>query len=95
MPLRAGISTVAVYRADPINWGREIKRYLPLPIFVMGNFLCGVPCRGSHGSAHNRVGSDRGPRPGEDSEEEERGRTREENVTRLGPEARGPVLPTT
>ncbi len=25
--------------------GREIKRYLPLPIFVMGNFLCGVPCR--------------------------------------------------
>ncbi len=58
MPLRAGISTVAVYRADPINWGREIKRYLPLPIFVMGSFLCGVPCRGSHGSALNGVGSE-------------------------------------
>jgi hypothetical protein len=24
----------------------------------MGNFLCGVPCRGSHGSAHNGVGSE-------------------------------------
>ena len=58
MPLRAGISTVAVYRADPISRGREIKRYLPSPIFVMGNFLCGVPCRGSHGSAHNGVGSE-------------------------------------
>jgi hypothetical protein len=24
----------------------------------MGNSLCGVPCRGSHGSAHNGVGSE-------------------------------------
>jgi hypothetical protein len=58
MLLRAGISTITVYRADPINRGREIKRYLPSPMFVMGNFLCGVPCRGSHGSAHNGVGSE-------------------------------------
>jgi hypothetical protein len=58
MPLRAGISTVAIYQADPLNRGREIQRYLPSPIFVMGSFLCGVPCRGSHGSAHNRVESE-------------------------------------
>jgi hypothetical protein len=58
MPLRAGISTVAVYRADPINRGREIKRYLPSPILVMGSFICGVPCRGSHGSAHSGAGSE-------------------------------------
>jgi hypothetical protein len=58
MPLRAGISTVAVYQADPICQGCKIKRYLPSTIFVMGNFLCGVPCRGSHGSAHNGVWSE-------------------------------------
>ncbi len=59
MPLRAGISTVAVYRADPKNRGREMKRHLPWPMFVMADFWCGVPCRGSHGSAHNGVGSEK------------------------------------
>ncbi len=58
MQLRAGILTVAGYRADPINRGSKIKQYLPSPIFIMGNFLCGVPCRGLHGSAHNGVGSE-------------------------------------
>jgi hypothetical protein len=43
-------------RADPKSLGREF-RYLAWPMFVMGNFLCGVPCRDSHGSAHNGTGS--------------------------------------
>jgi hypothetical protein len=38
--------------------GRKIYQYLPSPIFVMGNSLCGVLCRDSHGSAHNGVGSE-------------------------------------
>ncbi len=52
IPLRASIPTVAVYRADPINWARVIQRDLSSPIFAMVNFLCGVPCCDSHGSAH-------------------------------------------
>ncbi len=58
MPLRGCISIAAVYRAEPISRGREIQRYLAWPMFVMGDFLCEVLCRDSHGSAHQGAGSE-------------------------------------